>query len=122
MIRKLLVLAGLILVIVAVSFIAPRQAQFAEPAFAAPTQIAWLQNEPPKETKKKGTGKKKQKDKAVETIPGAAPAAAQTQDNGIILSNGDSYDDFVSITQASNGTMYAAYAAYYDNHDQIRLH
>ncbi len=39
-----------------------------------------------------------------------------------VLSTGDSYDDFVSIAEAKGGTLYAAYAAYYDGHDQIRLH
>lgn len=39
-----------------------------------------------------------------------------------VLSEGDSYDDFASIAQTSDGTLYAAYAAYYDGHDQIRLH
>eukprot|EP00913_Durusdinium_trenchii_P022802 g21406.t1 len=39
-----------------------------------------------------------------------------------VLSTGDSYDDFVSIAQNSEGVLYAAYAAYYDGHDQIRLH
>jgi hypothetical protein len=39
-----------------------------------------------------------------------------------VLSNGDSYDDFASVVQTSDGTLYAAYAAYYDGHDQIRLH
>jgi hypothetical protein len=39
-----------------------------------------------------------------------------------VLSNGDSYDDFASITQTSDGTVFAAYMAYFDGHDQIRLH
>ena len=39
-----------------------------------------------------------------------------------VLSSGDSYDDFPSIAQGPDGALYAAYAAYYDNHDQIRLH
>lgn len=39
-----------------------------------------------------------------------------------VLSEGDSYDDFASATQAPDGTVYVAYAAYYDGHDQIRLH
>src|SRR5579872_3711887 len=39
-----------------------------------------------------------------------------------VLSEGDSYDDFVSVVQTGAGTLYAAYAAYYDGHDQIRLH
>jgi hypothetical protein len=39
-----------------------------------------------------------------------------------ILSEGDSYDDFPSVVQAGDGTVYVAYSAYYDGHDQIRLH
>lgn len=39
-----------------------------------------------------------------------------------VLSTGDSCDDFVSVAQAADGTLFAAYAAYYDGHDQIRLH
>src|SRR5712691_82758 len=39
-----------------------------------------------------------------------------------VLSNGDSYDDFASVCQASDGTVVAAYAAYFDGHDQIRIH
>jgi len=39
-----------------------------------------------------------------------------------VLSSGDSCDDFASIAEAGDGTLYAAYAAYFDGHDQIRLH
>ncbi|HEV7222432.1 MAG TPA: hypothetical protein VGN42_07010 [Pirellulales bacterium] len=39
-----------------------------------------------------------------------------------VLSSGDSYDDFASAAQAPDGSLYAAYAAYFDGHDQIRLH
>jgi hypothetical protein len=39
-----------------------------------------------------------------------------------VLSEGDSYDDFVSSVQTPDGTVYVAYAAYYDGHDQIRVH
>jgi hypothetical protein len=39
-----------------------------------------------------------------------------------VLSEGDSYDDFPSVAQASDTAVYLAYAAYYDGHDQIRLH
>lgn len=39
-----------------------------------------------------------------------------------VLSNGDSYDDFASIAQTSDGSVFAAYTAYFDGHDQIRLH
>ena len=39
-----------------------------------------------------------------------------------VLSNGDSYDDFASIAQTSDGSVFAAYAAYFDGHDQIRVH
>src|SRR2546423_472641 len=36
-----------------------------------------------------------------------------------VLSTGDSYDDFASIAQSSDGTLFVAYAAYYNGHDQI---
>jgi hypothetical protein len=39
-----------------------------------------------------------------------------------VLSTGDSCDDFASVAKASDGTLFAAYAAYYDGHDQIRVH
>ena len=39
-----------------------------------------------------------------------------------VLSVGDSYDDFPSVARTSDGTVYVAYAAYYNGHDQIRLH
>ncbi len=39
-----------------------------------------------------------------------------------VLSIGDSYDDFASVARASDGTTYVAYAAFFDGHDQIRLH
>jgi len=39
-----------------------------------------------------------------------------------VLSVGDSYDDFASMAQTSDGVLYVAYAAYYNGHDQVRLH
>ncbi|RMG40829.1 MAG: exo-alpha-sialidase [Planctomycetota bacterium] len=39
-----------------------------------------------------------------------------------VLSSGDSYDDFASVACGPDGTVYVAYAAYFDGHDQIRLH
>ena len=39
-----------------------------------------------------------------------------------VLSTGDSCDDFASVAKAADGTLFAAYAAYYDGHDQIRVH
>ncbi len=50
------------------------------------------------------------------------PAGVSDIDGVPVLSFGDSYDDFVSVTQTSDGTTYAAYASYFDAHDQIRLH
>jgi hypothetical protein len=47
---------------------------------------------------------------------------AEVLSGAALLSNGDSYDDFVSVAQAADGTRYAAYLAYYDAHDQIRVH
>jgi hypothetical protein len=48
--------------------------------------------------------------------------AAATEGGAHVLSSGDSYDDFVSVAETSNGTVFAAYAAYFDGHDQIRIH
>ena len=80
------------------------------------TPVVWLQETQPA-TKKKGQRKKKQQADATESKPLAEATGTEA-----ILSSGDSYDDFVSVAQASDGTIYAAYAAYYDAHDQIRLH
>ncbi|NOX56587.1 MAG: hypothetical protein GXP27_19515 [Planctomycetes bacterium] len=52
----------------------------------------------------------------------AALMDAATTGGADVLSTGDSYDDFPSVAEASDGTVYVAYAAYYDKHDQIRLH
>ncbi|MGH7139341.1 MAG: hypothetical protein ACREHD_26650 [Pirellulales bacterium] len=57
----------------------------------------------------------------------AAAAKEETRDakdeaNAPVLSVGDSYDDFASVAQAPDGSLYAAYAAYFDGYDQIRLH
>ncbi len=64
------------------------------------------------------SGQAKADDHPVANDPNARPAEAA----GPWLSSGDSYDDFCSVAQSSDGTLYAAYAAYYDGHDQIRLH
>ncbi len=48
--------------------------------------------------------------------------AAAEEGDAAVLSTGDSCDDFASVAQASDGTVYVAYAAYYDGHDQIRMH
>jgi hypothetical protein len=69
-----------------------------------------------KTTKKKAAGAA-QKEQGKSVPP---PTAAEA---GVpILSSGDSYDDFPSIAQTSDGTLYAAYAAYFDGHDQVRIH
>ncbi|MGE0761573.1 MAG: hypothetical protein AB7O38_31460, partial [Pirellulaceae bacterium] len=68
--------------------------------------------------KKKKTGRKKQQ----QTPTAPPPELPPLDDSAAVLSSGDSYDDFTSIAQAADGTLYAAYAAYYDAHDQIRLH
>lgn len=86
-----------------------------------------------KQTKKKGkrAGKKKRRKKQgarrrnlalpnadfVEAMLNAARSAGAD-----VLSTGDSYDDFASIAQDGEGNLFAAYAAYYNGHDQIRLH
>jgi hypothetical protein len=84
---------------------------------APSTEIENAQDQP---TQKKNTKKKAaaaQKDQGTSVPP---PSAAEA---GVpILSNGDSYDDFPSIAQLSNRTLVAAYAAYYNGHDQVRIH
>ncbi len=59
--------------------------------------------------------------KADDDHPVHAEGAGPTS-TGPWLSSGDSYDDFVSVAQQKDGTIYAAYAAYFDGHDQIRVH
>jgi len=85
-----------------------------------------------KQTKKKGkrAGKKRRgKKKAgffAQSIPNAefvkAMLDAARKEGADVLSVGDSADDFASIAQDGEGNLYAAYAAYYNGHDQIRLH
>jgi hypothetical protein len=90
--------------------------------------VALLQQK--KNKKKKGQGKNKkalQSNRAVQTRPLNADdiknlVNAAREDGATVLSEGDSYDDFVSVAQSSDGTVYVAYAAYYNGHDQIRLH
>lgn len=48
--------------------------------------------------------------------------AAAAEGGAHVLSSGDSYDDFVTVAENRNGAVFAAYAAYFDGHDQIRLH
>ncbi|HWA97986.1 MAG TPA: hypothetical protein VG713_05815 [Pirellulales bacterium] len=50
------------------------------------------------------------------------PNKAPVKPTGPWLSSGDSYDDFCSVAEKADGTLYAAYLAYYDGHDQIRVH
>ena len=47
---------------------------------------------------------------------------AAQQGGAAVLSVGDSFDDFASIVEAGDGTVYAAYAAYFDAGDQVRVH
>ncbi len=57
---------------------------------------------------------------AQEPTPPPPPSASEA---GVpLLSSGDSYDDFASVAEAPDGSLYAAYAAYFDGHDQIRMH
>lgn len=104
-------------------------------------------NEASTKTQKKGTGKKAaakaqtKDDHPVAPVIGddpresagvknAPPVTEFLQDlirqaragGAQVLSNGDSYDDFASITQTSDGSVFAAYSAYFDGHDQIRIH
>jgi hypothetical protein len=69
-----------------------------------------------KQTKKKGKAETKRR------FEPAAPPKSAEEANVPVLSSGDSYDDFASVAQAKDGALYAAYAAYFDGHDQIRLH
>lgn len=55
-------------------------------------------------------------------IEASTPPPQLADVNASVLSFGDSYDDFASAAQAPDGALYAAYAAYFDGHDQIRLH
>ncbi|HEX4129362.1 MAG TPA: hypothetical protein VHZ24_04915 [Pirellulales bacterium] len=57
-------------------------------------------------------------DHPVADDPNKAPVAP----TGPSLSSGDSYDDFCSVAEKADGTLYAAYLAYYDGHDQVRIH
>ena len=83
-----------------------------------------------KKNQKQGAKAKAKAAQAAEgkSAPNAQPApvvaspAAPDESGVSLLSSGDSYDDFTSVAQGSDGTLYAAYAAYYDGHDQIRLH
>lgn len=80
---------------------------------------------------RKAAQRKKAADRQGRTNPtGGSPNAefladlleAAAEGEADVLSAGDSYDDFASIAETSDGTLYVAYAAYYDGHDQIRLH
>jgi hypothetical protein len=127
MLRRTLTCGALLLVVFSIAAlgVVPRW-RSARPLLAGPVPLVWLQApqaapaqaKPTQEPKKKGTGKKKLA--ALAATP--APALPPLDDNSKVLSSGDSYDDFVSIAQSSDGTIYAACAAYFDAHDQIRLH
>ena len=85
---------------------------------SSPTEQSGEQGQSPqkKNTKKKAAAAAQKEQGKSEPPPGATEAGVP------ILSSGDSYDDFPSIAQTSDGTLYAAYAAYYDGHDQVRIH
>jgi len=97
---------------------------------AEQTVLAQKQKKNTKKTKGKTKSGGKKNTKKVnlrrQTVPNAdfvkAMLDSARQQGAQVLSVGDSYDDFVSIAQDSEGTLYAAYAAYYNGHDQIRLH
>ncbi|HVA47918.1 MAG TPA: hypothetical protein VNH11_16230 [Pirellulales bacterium] len=55
-------------------------------------------------------------------VAAPGPREAASEGGVPVLSTGDSYDDFASVAQAPDGSLYAAYAAYFDGYDQIRLH
>ena len=83
-----------------------------------------------KKRKRKGTQKKRKaagtKQSRRQNRPNTEFIAAMIKTaragGAALLSEGDSYDDFPSIVQSSDGTVHVAYAAYYNGHDQIRLH
>ena len=72
----------------------------------------------PGDNRRPGAGRNARNPNFKADPPPESPAAGGVP----VLSNGDSYDDFASVVQTSDGTLYAAYAAYYDGHDQVRLH
>lgn len=123
MLRKLLTVGGCVVVLaILVLVFAPRADRTTQSVAATPTQLVWLQKQQPDQPKKKGAGKKKQKANQQADKASGIPIAVEGADAGVVLSSGDSYDDFASIVQTSDDTMYSAYAAYFDAHDQIRLH
>lgn len=95
---------------------------------SAESETAVVQKKKGKQKGRKKTGKRKKKAgrkvrrvlKNAEFIQQLLESARK--DGADVLSTGDSYDDFCSIAQDGEGTLYAAYAAYYNGHDQIRLH
>lgn len=122
MTRKLLALGTTVALILALLMIGPAVSNSLQ------------QEQQPKAKKKKAAGTAK---KAVEVperpsagVKNAPPVAefvnslieAAREGGASLLSNGDSYDDFASVAQTSDGTVYMAYAAYYNGHDQVRLH
>ena len=68
--------------------------------------------------KQQGQAKRSQRGK----LQASEPTPSATEEGVPILSSGDSYDDFASLAKTSDGTLFAAYAAYYDGHDQVRIH
>ena len=104
---------------------------FSQPETQPPsdTEVASAQQKQKKKTKQPGKKKRNQKQpkrkvrRRLNTAEFVKQMLDSARESGAqVLSTGDSYDDFVSIAQNSEGTAYAAYAAYYNGHDQIRLH
>ncbi len=136
-----MILIGLLLVprsgALQVASAAPNAAEAAKPAAEKPAQPGAKR---PMGGKRKAAAKQPganqpAANKPATNTPAAQAAAAAVAagdiaslpvealpDGTAALSSGDSYDDFASVAQASDGTLWAAYAAYYDAHDQIRLH
>lgn len=119
--RKSWWVGGVLAAVVLVLTVWPRTDNRGQSANAAPLPVVWQEEQQPEKAtqKKKNAGKKKQQAAAAAAESKPLPEATGVE---AVLSSGDSYDDFVSIAQTSDGTLYAAYAAYYDAHDQIRLH
>ena len=71
-----------------------------------------------------GTGISRSGPRAGRARPGTSNGAGPIEiaDGATLLSSGDSFDDFASLAQTRDGTLYAAYAAFYDGYDQVRLH
>lgn len=121
-------LAGLALAAVALAALRSPGQPGAAAAGAAESPLAQAAQQPdaprraqqPQQPRRQQAGQAQRQRQAGQQPAPPPPSADQA---GVpVLSFGDSYDDFASVAQAPDGSLYAAYAAYFDGHDQIRLH